>query len=50
LERQLTENPRLSIFEIAAISSRSSNKVDRLVLKTMTVDCGTRKNQAAKPR
>ena len=38
LERKLTENSRLSFFEIGAASPRSSNKVDRLVPKTMGFD------------
>src|SRR3954454_15930038 len=37
LERQLAENSRLSIFAIVTASPPSS-EVDRLVLKTMTVD------------
>jgi hypothetical protein len=38
LERKLTENSRLSFFEISVQGAEGSEKVDRLVVKTIADD------------
>ena len=38
MERKLTENSRLSFFEISVQGADGSEKVDRLVVKTMADD------------
>ncbi len=38
MERKLTENSRVSFFEIGVQRAESSGKVDRLVVKTMADD------------